>query len=107
MQSTTKNTATPKQQKGMGYFDLPQPIKAKRAVINVQNKDNRCFEYAILSDLHHNEIKDSHQRPSKYTKYAGELDFTGIEFPVSPKDIGKFEKKPRNRCQCYEKSVYY
>ena len=109
MQSTTKKTATPKPQKGVSYIDLPQPINAKRAVINVQNQDNRCFEYASLSALHRNEVKDSHQKPSKYKKYAGELDSTGIEFPVSPKDIGKFEKKNPGigvNVYGYEKSVY-
>ena len=29
--------------KGEGYIDLPQPIKTKKAIINVRNKDNRCF----------------------------------------------------------------
>ena len=46
-----------------------------------------------MSALHHNEINDSHQRPSKYKKYLGKLNFTGIEFPVSLKDIDKFEKQ--------------
>ena len=50
--------------KGEGYIGLPTAIKSKKAVINVQNKDNRCFEYAIFSALHHNEIKERHERPS-------------------------------------------
>ena len=29
--------------KGEGYIDLPAAIKSKKAVINVKNKDNRCF----------------------------------------------------------------
>ena len=79
--------------KGVDYIDLPQKVRAKRAVINVKNKDNRCFEYAILSALHHNEIKIDHQRPSKYKEYVGKLNVTDIEFPVSLKDIAKFEKQ--------------
>ena len=39
---------------GSSYIDLPKEIKTKKAVINVQNKDNRCFEYAIY---HSNIIK--------------------------------------------------
>ena len=92
----------------MGYIDLPQPIKSEKAVINVQNKDNRCFEYAILSALHHDEIKDSHGRPSKHKKYWGKLSFTGNDFPVSPKDIGKFGKQNPGKgvsVYGYEKSV--
>ena len=29
---------------GGSYIDLPKEIKTKKAVLNVQNKDNRCFE---------------------------------------------------------------
>ena len=79
--------------KGEGYIDLPTAIKTKRAVINVKNEDNKCFEYAILSALHHSEIKADHERPSKYKAHLGKLNFTGIEFPVSLKDIDKFEKQ--------------
>ena len=50
---------------GSSYIDLPKEIKTKKAVINVQNKDNRCFEYAILSAQHNKEIKKKHERPSK------------------------------------------
>ena len=62
MQSTTETT-TLSPQIGAGYIDLPKEIKSKRAVINVQNKDDRCFEYAILSAQHHNEIKANPERP--------------------------------------------
>ena len=93
MQSATQKTILSKPQKGVVYIKLPDVIKSKGAVINVQNADNRCFEYAILSALYHNEIKASHQRPSKYKEHLGKLNFTGIEFPVSLKDIDKFEKQ--------------
>ena len=47
MQSATEKTTPSEPQRGAGYIDLPANIKNKRAVINVKNKDNRCFEYAI------------------------------------------------------------
>ena len=109
MQSATEKTTPFESQRGAGYIELPQPIKAKKAVINVQNTDNRSFEYAILSALHHNEIKDSHQRPSRYKAYLGKLNFTGIEFPVLLKDISKFEKQNLGigvNVYGYEKSVF-
>ena len=92
MQSTTKTT-TLSLQKEASYIDLPKEIKTKKAVINVQNKDNRCFEYAILSAQHHDKIKVNPERPSKYKEHLNKLNFTGIEFPVSLKDIDKFEKQ--------------
>ena len=92
MQSTIETT-TLSPQKGAGYIDLPTEIKSKGAIINVQNKDNRCFEYAILSSQHNKEIKTNPERPSKYKEHLDKLNFTGIEFPVSLKDIDKFEKQ--------------
>ena len=65
--------------KGEGYIDFPTAIKTKKAIINVRNKDNRCFEYAILSALHHSEIKVDNERPSKYKAHLGKLNFTGID----------------------------
>ena len=93
MESTTKTTS-PSLQKEAGYIDLPKEIKSKGAIINVQNKDNRCFEYAILSAQYNKEVDQKHtNRPSKYKEYLGQLNFTGIEFPVSLKDIDKFENQ--------------
>ena len=93
MESTTMTT-TPSPQKEAGYIDLPKFFKAKGAVINVKNKDNRCFEYAILSAQHNEKIKTSHHnRPTLYKDYLNKLNFNDIKFPVSLKDIDKFEKQ--------------
>ena len=95
--------------RGEGYIDLPAAIKSKGAIINVQNKDNRCLEYAILSAQHHSEIKEKYERPSQYKAHLGKLNFTGIEFPVSLQDIDKFEKNnPEIKVNVfgYERSVH-
>ena len=67
-------------------------FETEGAIINVKNKDSRCFEYAIYSAQQHSEIKVNLERPSKYKAHLGKLNFTGVEFPVSLKDIDKFEK---------------
>ena len=77
---------------GSSYFDLPNKLSQKGAIINVQNKDDRCFEYAILSAQHHDEIKVNLERPSKYKEHLDKLNFTGIDFQISLKDIDKFER---------------
>ena len=38
---------------GSGHRDLLKFLADKHAIINVQNKDKRCFVYALLSALHH------------------------------------------------------
>ncbi|XP_043477531.1 uncharacterized protein LOC122508319 [Leptopilina heterotoma] len=71
------------------YINLPAAINRKHACINVQNADNQCFKWAILSALY---PADKHaERVSKYRPYEDTLNFSGIEFPVSLKDIFKFE----------------
>ena len=37
--------------KGSPYVPLPENLKLKNAIINVQNDDNACFKWAILSAL--------------------------------------------------------
>ena len=105
-----KKTVATRPKRGVGYIDLPAVIKTKKAIIKVKNKDNRCFEYAILSALHHNEVDQKNTNsPSQYKKYLGKLNFTGIEFPVSLKDIDRFEKQIPGigiNVYGYEKSVH-
>ena len=72
------------------YLPTPKTIAGKHAVINVLNRDQRCFEYALLSALH--PPRDHPERVSMYQKYLGTLRFDGIEFPVKVRDIDKFEK---------------
>jgi hypothetical protein len=37
---------------GGSYVELPTFLRNKHAIINVQNSDNRCFAYSLLSALH-------------------------------------------------------
>ena len=79
---------------GRSYIELPSEIKNKKACVNVQNNNQECFKFSILSALHYDEIKDDHPaRPSKYTKWLNDLNFNGIDFPVKLKEIDKFENQ--------------
>ena len=40
---------------GSSYIPLPKKA-AKKAIVNVQNKDQECFRWAILSALHHETV---------------------------------------------------
>ena len=40
--------------KGSSYIPLPEALSNKKAIINLKNKDNRCFEWALLSILYYN-----------------------------------------------------
>ena len=55
--------------RGSSYTELPEWIKSKKAVINAQNKDEKCFKWAVITALHHEEIKKGHQRLSRLRPY--------------------------------------
>ena len=48
--------------------------------------------WAVLSALHHSDIKRDHDRVSKYRKYENNLKFDDISFPGKLDKISKFEK---------------
>ena len=73
------------------YIELPKVIQNKKACVNVQNKDDKCFMWAILSALH--PAKDNAKRVSQYTPFENELNFNKIDFPVPPQQISRFEKQ--------------
>ena len=71
------------------YIKLPREIMMKRAVINVQSKDNACFAWAVVAALYPAERKA--ERESSYPHYTKVLNLQGIEFPVTVNQIKKFE----------------
>ena len=80
--------------RGKSYIATPESIAGKRAVVNIHNEDERCFEYAILASQHYPWIDQSHaKRPGQYTQWLDTLKFDGCETPMALDDITKFEKQ--------------
>ena len=50
--------------RGRSYNELPECIKNKKAAINLRNKDEECFKWAVIAALHHQDIKDHPERIS-------------------------------------------
>ena len=76
--------------RGSSYVELPKELKDKKAIINIQNKDNRCFIWCVLRALC--PVKKNKERLDKTLKSNIEtLNTTGINYPVSLPDIKKFE----------------
>ena len=75
------------------YIELPKSLARKKAIINVQNEnDNECFKWAVTSAVF--PAKEHGERLSKQMREDSEkFDWTGIKFPVSLKQIDKFEKQ--------------
>ena len=75
--------------KGGSYIDLPKWIKDKKAIINIKNKDDKCFLWCILRYLHPRDRDE--ERIGDLKKYEDSLNTKGITFPMQVKDITKFE----------------
>lgn len=75
---------------GSSFITLPDQIARKKAVVNIVNKDNQCFKWALLSALYPQSTNAN--RVKKYRQHADKLNFNGMKFPVDLKDIKKFEK---------------
>ena len=73
------------------YIPLPTIIEKKKAAINMKNEDKYCFMWANLGVLHPVSIHP--ERVSHYQRYRGELNFEGIQFPVSCEGIKKFKRQ--------------
>ena len=79
--------------RGSSYIDLPQELKnPKKGLINIQNKnDNECFRWCHLAKLYSHQVKHNPQRISHYKPFLGSVNYEGVEFPVSIKQISKIE----------------
>ena len=77
--------------RGKWYKPLPESIKRKKAIINMKNNDDECFNWAVTRALsptntHPERISDELEGQSR------ELNWKGTEFPTSFNNIKKFEE---------------
>jgi hypothetical protein len=76
---------------GSAYVELPDFLLNKRAIVNVQNKDKRCFAYALLSALH---PVQSSNRPNEYNKFFDQHpELRDLHFPVEIDQLRQVEEK--------------
>ena len=75
---------------GSSYTPLPDWISDKKAIVNIENKDEKCFIWCILRYLHPR--KDNDTRLTDLKKYEFSINTKGIDFPMKIKHISKFQK---------------
>ena len=78
--------------RGETYIPLPKELADKKVIINMNNKDNKCFLWCVLRELN---PKDTNQQrlDKELKKKENTLNMEGIEYPVSLKDLNKFERQ--------------
>ena len=87
------NVTTYKPLHGSSYIELPMELRnPKKGLINMKNKDDECFKWCHIRHL--NPQIEHPERIEKGDKQMiNELDYEGIEFPVSQKHYNKVEKQ--------------
>ena len=91
------------------YIKWPHKLKdSMKGLINIKNNDNKCFLWCRIRHL--NPLERHPERITKADKnMVNNLDYEGIEFPVSRKDYSKIEQK-NNICInvfCYKNNSVY
>ena len=81
--------------RGGTYYCLPEKLKNKNAIINIQYKDNQCLRWAIRAALFPTEKGKKTTRPGSYPINDG-LNFSEIDFPTPVSQINKLEKQNPN-----------
>ena len=78
--------------RGSSYLPLPDWLARKKAIVNPHNDDEECFKWSVIEA--ENVLGMKHpQRVSNLRKFTDNYDWSGLEFPVSIKDTGKFETR--------------
>ena len=85
------HTVDYKPMKGESYILLPDFIMRKKAIINMENKDDKCFLWSVLRYLH--PVQKNASRINDLREHESDLNFKGISFPVKLEDIQKFENQ--------------
>ena len=103
------NTAEYTPLEGSSYLPLPPKIQKKKAVLNVKNKDKKCFMWSVLASLHSVSRTDNADRVSNYRQYEHELKVDGLDFPTPNCQIAEFEKQNNISVNVFglEKDVIY
>ena len=75
--------------RGSSHLPLPNCIAKRKAIINPHNDVEECFKWAVIA-AENVGMKDP-QCVSNLRKFIDNYDWSRLEFPVSLKQIGKFE----------------
>ena len=87
------NVTTYKPLHGSSYIELPTVLRnPKKGLINIKNKDDECFRWCHIRHLNpQTEYPERIKKEDK--KMINELNYDGIDFPLSQKHYSKVEKQ--------------
>ena len=78
---------------GSRYIELPTELRnSKKGLINMKNEDEECFRWCHIRHLNPH-IKYPERIKKEDKKMINELNYDGIDFPISQKHYNKVEKQ--------------
>ena len=78
---------------GSSYIELPTELRnSKKGLINMKNEDEECFRWCHIRHLNP-QIKYPERIKKEDKKMINELNYNGINFPLSQKHYNKVEKR--------------
>ena len=78
---------------GSSYIELPTELKnPKKGLINIKNKDDECFRWCHIRHLKPQE-KNPQRIKKENKKMINELNYDGIDFPLSQNHYNKVKKQ--------------
>ena len=78
--------------RGGKFIALPKWVQNKKAYINIQNEDNKCFKYSVQCGICKVYEKDHPNRFYHYKNLNDELNWANLHVPSSNIDIDTFEE---------------
>ena len=79
--------------RGSSYLPLPEWLAKKEAIISPKNDDMECFKWAVIAATKWKDLGDHPERITKLRKYEDNFDWANVKFPVSFRDIYRFESR--------------
>ena len=87
------NVTLYKPQNGSSYIELPMELRnSKKGLINMKNEDEECFRWCHIRHLSP-QIKYPERIKKEDKKMINDLNYDGIDFPLSQKHYNKVEKQ--------------
>ena len=77
--------------RGGSYIDSPKWLKNKKTTINLKNKDDKCFQYALTVALNYEKIKSHPEKIPNIKPFTDQYNWKEISFPSNKEDWKKFE----------------
>ena len=73
--------------RGLSYIDSSDWIKNKKvAIYSIDQKGNKCFQYAVTVALNHEELKKYPRRITKNKPFINKYNWKEINFPSKKDD---------------------